>query len=143
MTWIIVLSIFIVVGLFICGLFTGKLSAYKRVPKLAKNYISRDNTIDFNAFKDGVSYKEDGPNVGLILLGYVVLMSLIYLISAFSDWRNDLLRDCEDGRYVRVVSVTRYIPTDSTRYENAYDVRYIKRDKFEKKVQSGEVVERK
>ena len=143
MTWIIILSIFIIVGLFFCGLFAGKLSTYKRVPKLVQDYISRDNTLNFEAFKGGVSLKEDGPSFGTFILSYLVLMALIFLVGTFCDWKNELLKNFEDGQYVRVASVTRYAPTDSTRYEKTYDIRYIKRDKFEKKVQSGEVEERK
>lgn len=143
MTWIIILSIIIIIGLFLCGLFAGKLSIYKRVPKIVKDYISRDNTLNFEAFKSGVSLEEDGPSCGIFILGYFVLMALVFLIGTIGDWRNELLKNFEDGQYVRVASVTRYAPTDSTRYEKTYDIRYIKRDKFEKKVQSGEVEERK
>lgn len=141
--WIIVLSIFIIVGLFFCGLFAGKLSIYKRVPKLVKNYISEENTFNFGAFKSDVSLEEDVPNYVAVSLGYFILMALIFLVGLFSDWKDNLLKNFEDGQYVRVVSVTRYAPTDSTRYEKTFDVRYIKRSEFEKKVESGEVVEKK
>ena len=142
MTWIIILSIFIIVGLFFCGLFAGKLSTYKRVPKLVQDYISRDNTINFEAFKGDVSLKEDAPGASLVSLAYIVLIALLFFISTFANWRNELLKNFDDGQYVRVISATRYAPTDSTMYENTYNVRYIKRHKFEKKVKSGEVVEK-
>lgn len=143
MTWIFILSIFIVVGLFFCGLFAGKLSIYKRVPKLVKEHISKDNTLNFEAFKGDVSLKEDFPSGGIFILGYLVLLALVFIISEIGNWRNELLKNFDDGHYVKVVSVTRYAPTDSTMYENTYNVRYIKRHKFENKVKSGEVVEKK
>ena len=103
MTWIIILSIFIIVGLFFCGLFAGKLSTYKRVPKLVQDYISRDNTLNFEAFKGGVSLKEDGPSFGTFILSYLVLMALIFLVGTFCDWKNsDLIVQCElfDAKHI-------------------------------------------
>lgn len=126
--------------LFFTAFFLGKVNAFNQLPKYVEERIKKDNTLDMESLKDDASFEKGNFTIPTVLLGYLFIILTICFIGLFSDWRDNLLKDYENGNYVRAVSTTTYtVPSDTMKYSKVNSVYFLKKARFEKKIAKGEV----
>lgn len=127
--------------LFFTAFFWGKVNTFNQLPKYVEERINKkDNTLNLESIKDDVSFEKGNFTMPTVLLGYLFVILTICFIGLFSDWRDNLLKDYENGNYVRAVSTTTYtVPSDTMKYSKVNSVYFLKKARFEKKIEKGEV----
>ncbi len=138
---VLALAFILAILLFFTAFFWGKVNAFNHLPKYVEERINKtDNTLNMENLKKDVSFEKDNFTMPTFLLGYLFLVLALLFIGFFSDWRDNLLKDYEDGNYVKAVSTTSYtVPSDTLKYHRVNDTYFLKKARFEKKVAKGEV----
>lgn len=125
--------------LFFTAFFWGKISAFNQLPKYVEERINK-NTLNMENLKSDVSFEKGNFTMPAVLLGYLFVILALCFIGIFSDWRDNLLKDYENGDYVRAVSTTTYtVPSDTLKYSKVNSTYFLKKVRFEKKIAKGEV----
>lgn len=127
--------------LFFTAFFWGKAATLNRLPKYVEERINKkDNTLNMDGLKKDVSFEKENFTAPTMLLGYLFLVFVLFFIGLFDNWRDNLLKDYEDGNYVKAVSTTTYaIPSDTLKYHKVNNTYFIKKVRFEKQVAKGEI----
>ena len=127
--------------LFFTAFFWGKVNTFNQLPKYVEERINKkDNTLNMENLKDDVSFEKGNFTMPAVLLGYLFIVFTLCFIGLFSDWRDSLLNDYENGYYVRAVSTTTYtVPSDTLKYSKVNGTYFLKKARFEKKIAKGEV----